>query len=150
MPKFLILTCYWLSHDFFFLSQRNKTNKPIAVAAATPPTISIVLLVPGEVGLGVVTVMLGVGVGEARIGLGDAVCVGVGGTRIGLGDLVCVGVVGGVEVGIRTGLGDIVCVGGEVGVGVALGKTNVSGIAYLRLVAPLGSSKVKLRLSTPL
>jgi len=77
--------------------------------------ISIVLPVPGEVGLGVVTVMLGVGVGGARIVLGDMVCVGV-----------------------------------EVGVDVALGKTNVSGIAYLRLFAPLGSSKVKLRLSTPL
>jgi len=135
LPKILILTCYWLSHDFFFLSQRNKTNKPIAVAAATPPTISIVLLVPGEVGLGVVTVMVGVGVG---------------GTRIGLGGVVCVGVVGGVEVGIRIGLGDIVCVGVEVGVGVALGKTNVSGIAYLRLVAPLESSNVKLKLSVPL
>jgi hypothetical protein len=81
--------------------------------------ISIVLPVPGEVGLGVVTVMLGVGVGGARIGLGD---------------VVCVGVVGGVEVSV----------------GVALGKTNVSGIAYLRLFTPLGSSKVKLRLSTPL
>jgi hypothetical protein len=97
--------------------------------------ISIVLSVPGEVGLGVVTVMLGVGVG---------------GTRIGLGDVVCVGVVGGVEVGIRIGLGDIVCVGVEVGVGVALGKTNVSGIAIVKLLAPLGSSKVKLRFSTPL
>jgi hypothetical protein len=104
-----------LSHNFFFLSQRNRANKPIAVAAATPPTISIVLLVPGEVGLGVVTVMLGVGVGGARIGLGDMVCVGV-----------------------------------EVGVGVALRKTNVSGIAIVKLLAPLGSSKVRLRSSTPL
>jgi len=99
--------------------------------------ISIVLPVPGEVGLGVVTVTLGVGVGGARIGLGDVVCVGLG-------------VVGGVEVGIRIGLGDMVCVGVEVGVGVALGKTNVSGIAIVKLPAPLGSSKVKLRLSIPL
>ena len=97
--------------------------------------ISIVLLVPGEVGLGVVTVMLGVGVG---------------GTRIGLGDVVCVGVVGGVEVGIRIGLGDMVCVGVEVGVGVSLGKTNVSGTSALRLLTPLGSSTDRSKSSFPL
>jgi hypothetical protein len=50
--------------------------------------------------------------------------------------------------GVGVGVG--VLVGVCVGVGAVPGKTNVSGIAIVKLLAPLGSSKVKLRLSTPL
>ena len=91
----LILTSCYLYYTPYFFPQRNKANRPMATAAAIPPTINIVLLTPNGVG---------------------------------------------VDAGVLVG----------VGVGVVPGKTNVSGIAIVKLPAPLGSSKVKLRLSTPL